>query len=117
MSVPVALEELRDQIDRFGAYPYLVTVGDDGRPHTVGVDVAWDGDQLVTGAGRRTAANVTDRPLVTLLWPPYEADGYTLIVDGDAALLADAEEIAVTPTRAVLHKPTAGPGMNCVTVL
>ncbi|HZQ86449.1 MAG TPA: pyridoxamine 5'-phosphate oxidase family protein [Acidimicrobiales bacterium] len=117
MSVPVALEELRDQINRFGAYPYLVTVSDDGRPHTVGVDVAWDGDQLVAGAGRRTAANVTDRPLVTLLWPPYEADGYTLIVDGDAALLADAEEITVTPTRAVLHKPTAGPGMNCVTVL
>jgi hypothetical protein len=115
MSVPVALDKLRDEIARFGPSPYVITVSDDGRPHAVAVTVAWDGDRLVAGAGRTTSANAGARPLISMLWPPYEADGYSLIVDGEASL--DADRLLLTPGRAVLHRPKAGPGMDCVTVL
>ena len=44
---------------------------------------------------------------VTLLWPPAEPGGYSLIVDGRAEVtVADAETVrlAVVPTRALLHR-------------
>jgi hypothetical protein len=115
VSVPVALDKLRGEVDRFGASPYVITVSDDGRPHAVTVTVAWDGDRLAAGAGRTTSANAGDRPLVSMLWPPYEPDGYSLIVDGTASI--DADRLLLLPARAVLHRPKAGPGMDCVTVL
>jgi hypothetical protein len=61
-------------------------------------------DQL----GRRTLANVTDRPQVTLLWPPVDPADYSLIVDGTAQL--DGEVLLIDPSRAVLHRaaPPAG---------
>ena len=77
--------------------------------------MAWDDDRLVAGAGRSTSANATARPLVSMLWPPYEPDGYSLIVDGEASL--DGDRLLLAPGRAVLHRPKAGPGMDCVTVL
>ena len=82
MSVPVDLPGLKTQSEQFGPLAYLVTVNEDGRPHVVSAVVAWDGDDLVAGAGRRTGANVSARPAVTVLWPPYEDGGYSLLVDG-----------------------------------
>lgn len=109
MSVPVALDRLKDEAQRFGSSPYLLTVSADGRAHAVSVSVSWNGDELVMAAGRRTVANATDRPLVSLLWPPYEAGGYSLIVDGEAHVSTgpDGAGIAVTPTTAVLHRSAA----------
>ena len=40
MSISVGLHELRDKIDEFHTDPYLLTVSDDGRAHTVAVAVA-----------------------------------------------------------------------------
>ena len=37
MSVPVELDELAQQIERFGPNPYLVTVAADGRPRATSV--------------------------------------------------------------------------------
>jgi hypothetical protein len=108
VSIPVALEELRDQIDAFATDAYLLTVRDDGRAHSVAVPVGWKGDELVVPAGTTTAANASARPLVALLWPPPERGGYSLIVDAtvmSTAAVDGGHEVTLQPTRAVLHRP------------
>ena len=113
MSVGVELERLHEEVARFGATPYLLTVSDDGRPHATSVRVGWADGALVAGVGRRSAANVAERPDVSLLWPPVEDGGFSLIVDGSAT--AEGERVRVVPARAVLHRQRAdGPGSDCV---
>ena len=116
MSVPVSLERLGEEVTRFGLWPYLVTVSGDGRPHAVSAPVTWDGTVFVGAPGRHSRANAADRPsAVTLLWPPYEPGGYSLIVDGSAAVNAD-DSLTVTPVTGVLHRtgpPRADSGPNC----
>jgi hypothetical protein len=65
---------------------------------------------LVADVGRRTAANASARPAVSLLYP-VRADGdYSLIVDGIAAVqTGDEPRLRLTPTKAVLHRPAAAP--------
>jgi hypothetical protein len=120
MSVSVGLDALRERVDEYGPAAYLVTVGDDGRPHTVSVRAVWDDGRLVTGAGRTTAKNVTNHPHVSLLWPGPLA-GYALIVDGAAAIRGNGESatVVIEPARAVLHRlvDASGEGPSCVTVL
>jgi hypothetical protein len=118
VSVPVALDQLRDEVARFGSGPYLLSVTSDGRPHAVSVTVAWDGDELAAGAGRTTLANAAERPSVSLLWSPVEPGGYSLIVDGQARVDGTTERVLVQPGRAVLHRSRPGAaGSDCVTVL
>jgi hypothetical protein len=110
VSIPVSIERVRDELRPYGP-PFLLTVSEDGRPHAVAVDAGWDGDVLVARAGTRTAANAADRPDVSLLWPPFEAGGYSLIVDGRAEVVttgADAS-VRVVPTKAVLHRAASAP--------
>jgi hypothetical protein len=84
-------------------YPfgYLITVDEDYRVHTVTVEptlrelpqgpegpegTAGPGAILDVGLiGGRTRNNLAHRSDVTLLWPPPEPGGYSLIVDGYAA--------------------------------
>jgi hypothetical protein len=116
MSIPVALEQLRDETLRFTFAPYLLTVGDDARPHAVAVAATWESDRLAMDVGKRTAHNASVRPQVSLLWPPNEPGGYSLIVDGTAASTSGDGRITVAPTRAVLHRPAAAPdsaGSGC----
>ena len=124
MSVPVAIDQLRNQTRLFALGPYLLTVGADARPHAVAVVAAWEGDALAIEVGQRTAANAAARPGVSLLWPPNEPGGYSLIVDGTATPTRDAARLVVTPTRAVLHRPAATPdaakpgcSADCVPIL
>jgi hypothetical protein len=119
MSVQVSLDKLAEQLARFGTSAYLLTVGDDGRPHSVAVEVAWSGSAFALTTGRSSTANLAARPLVSLLWPALEAGGYSLIVDGDGAIATTGA--TVTPTRAVLHRPATpeavlkpGCGGDCV---
>jgi hypothetical protein len=113
MSVGVELDRLHEEVARFGSTPYLLSVSDDGRPHATSVSITWSGDSLVAGVGRRSAANCVDRPDVSLLWPPVEDGGFSLIVDGTASV--DGERVTVAPGRAVLHRQRAdGPGSDCV---
>jgi len=116
MSVPVALDRLREAIADTDRAPYLVTVSEDGRPHTVAVTFGWQGDQLELSIGNRSLANARARALVTLLWPPVDRTGSSLIVD---AAVTGAEGngsgdnvLTVKPTRAVLHRPAAEPSGN-----
>ena len=119
VSVPVGLEELREAVERFGALPFLLTTGADGRPHAVSVHVGWTESALVARAGRRTVSNAAERPLVSLLWPPVADDGFGLIVDGTATV--DEDRVVVTPTNAVLHRQAADAGQasasDCVGVM
>lgn len=126
MSISVALDRLRAEAERCGRAPYLLTVSDDGCPHAVSVAAAWEEFRVVAGVGRRSAANASLRPRVSLLWPPAEAGGYSLIVDGDARVegSGDAARVWITPLRGVLHRPAATPASapagcsaDCVPIL
>jgi hypothetical protein len=126
MSIRVALEELRAAVASHERAPYLVTVGDDGRPHSVAVDWRWNGDELDLPVGNRTVANARSRSLVMLLWPPNDQGGHTLIVDATVTQIEGTGTgdnlVRVRPTGAVLHRPAEGPtdtacGADCVPIL
>jgi len=108
MSIPVPLERLRAATLERGGTAYLLTVSDDGTPHAVHGAVRWDGDVLVTEVGRRTGANATARPSVSLLYPVRTDGDYSLIVDG-TAVVENGKRVVITPTTAVLHRPAAVP--------
>jgi hypothetical protein len=126
MSETLSIDRLRAESARFGTHPYLLTQGDDGRPHAVAVSIEWQGDRILTSAmntGTRSAANVQAHPLLSLLWPPIEAEGYSLIVDGDGCVIDNGSDarIRITPTRGVLHRPgtsttssARGCGSDCI---
>jgi hypothetical protein len=107
MNATQVTEKLRAESARFGTEPYLLTQGEDGRPHASKVSTEWQGDRIVASAGTRSTANVAARPLLSLLWPPIEPGGYSLMVDGDGRLTGRGADtrIIVTPTRGVLQRP------------
>lgn len=102
MSVKVDLDRLTDVLADFG-FAYLISVGDDYRAHTVAVDpVLRDGRLDVGTVGRHTRENTDRHGDVTIVWPPSEPGGYSLIVDGHAHRAGEA--LSVQPSRAVLHR-------------
>jgi hypothetical protein len=125
MSIGVELAELQEVSAARRRAPYLLTVGDDGRPHSVEIDWVWRDAELELRVGNRTLANARARALVSLLWPADELGGYSLIVDGDVVGSEQSDSggiVRVRPTRAVLHRPAAGPtdagcGADCAPIL
>ncbi len=119
MSTTVELDELAATLGDYG-FAYLVTVGETGRAHVLAVTPVLGDDGLVVGGvGRHSVANVAAHPDVTLIWPPPEPGGYSLLVDGTATALDST--ITVRPAKAVLHRPAPGAdglraGSDCVTV-
>jgi hypothetical protein len=120
MSIEVTLRRLAETLTRY-RFAYLLTIGDDARAHVVAVSTTLANDTLlVRDLGRRTRANLAAHPSVTLVWPPANPSDYSLIVDGVGSLRD--EELTITPTRLVLHRParpqstTAGGGCesDCV---
>ncbi len=106
MSTEVSLEQLAETLQSY-AYAYLLTVTDQQRAHAVAVTPIITGENLLLGdVGKRTRANLAARPSISLVWPPTETDGYSLIVDGESS--TDGGELTVRPTRAVLHRPAPG---------
>lgn len=103
MSIVVDLAELARALSRHPT-AYLLLSGDE-RPHVGEVEARMEpgSTSVVLGHSGRTARRVLgERPAVTLLLPPYETDGYSLVVDGTATLVG--EEIHVLPSHAVLHR-------------
>lgn len=64
-----------------------------------------DGTLVINAPGRGSLANVRANPAVTVVWPPRQAGGMSLIVDGGAECAGD--DVRVTPTGGVLHKPAS----------
>jgi hypothetical protein len=94
-------------------FAYLITVDDGYHAHTVTVEPVLRGAVLDVGRiGGRTRKNLGRRGDVTLLWPPAEPGGYSLIVDG-LAQVGDADDetarLGVVPTRALLHREADSP--------
>lgn len=108
----VDFKRLADALDGY-RFAYLVTVDDDYRVHTVTVEPELrEGVMDVGLIGCKTRKNVATRSDVTLLWPPSEPSGYSLIVDGRAEVTEsddDTARLRVVPTRALLHR-NADPG-------
>ncbi|GAB3254831.1 pyridoxamine 5'-phosphate oxidase family protein [Nocardioides dilutus] len=105
MSIPVDVGDLGKALEGFGA-GYLVTVSAAGSAKVVTVEpTVTDGAVRVTAPGRGTLANLAGNPAVTLVLPPLEQRGFTLLVDGTAE--ADGDDVRITPSAAVLHRPAA----------
>ena len=116
MSIPVDIADLNTALADFGA-GYLLTAGAGGRVKAITVEPrVVEGRMVVSGPGRGSVANVGANALVTLLFPPLVQRGYTLLVDGEASV--DGDDVVVTPSGAVLHRPAApcdgpGPPVGC----
>lgn len=101
MSIPVDVSDLARTLADFGA-GYLLTTGD-GRVKAVSIAPELvDGVLVAHAPGRGSCANVAANPQATALFPPLTAPGFTLLVDGTAAV--DGDDVRLTPTSAVLHQ-------------
>jgi len=105
VSIPVALDDLGATLGRFES-GFLLTVSERGGAGPKAVSVRprlVDGVLRVVAPGRGSVANAAAHPAVTLLFPPAGAERHSLIVDGTAA--PDGDDLRVTPTSAILHRP------------
>lgn len=108
MSIAVPLDQLAEEIRRWG-FCYLVTVSEGERPHLLALHpevVGSSGDLHLRfeAGGGRACRNATERPEVTLVFPPVpHSEGMSLLIDGAATV--DDGTIDVTPTWAVRHRP------------
>lgn len=100
---------LVEALEEYGSEAYLLTVSPD-EPHTSYVDVALEGDAISCVIGGTALKNVSERPNVTLMWPPLVRGGYNVIVNGVAEVLNGAAgEANVRITKSVLHRPGERP--------
>ncbi|MGD8200636.1 pyridoxamine 5'-phosphate oxidase family protein [Ornithinimicrobium sp. W1679] len=109
MSIVVDLDQLATAL---ADHPYgylLTTSGGAVKAVTVSAHVV-DGHVVVPVPSNGSARNLADNPAATLLFPPAEPRGYSLIVDGTAVSTDDG--FRLEPSRAVLHRPAdhAGTG-------
>ena len=109
MSVKVELPQLLEAAAGFGTTPMLLTADEDGRPRAAAASVVWDGEVATVRAGRRSVANASARPLVSLLWPAPPGERFALLVDGVAeSTQPDADPrggglVTVRATNGILH--------------
>ena len=111
MSTRVDLHELADTMRGYG-FAYLLTVTDDQRTRAVAVTptAGEAGLTFTDGLGSGTRANLAARPDVTLLWPPGDATGSTLIADGRVSVTDDVATFVAQ--HAVLHRPADHGGVR-----
>jgi len=103
MSIQVEVDQIPEQLTHFRA-GYLLTASADGRIKAVSVEpVLVNGALVASAPGRGSVANATANPSVTVLYPPLTSGSMSLIVDGDAEV--EGDDVRITPTGAVLHKP------------
>ncbi|GAA1546912.1 pyridoxamine 5'-phosphate oxidase family protein [Nocardioides humi] len=106
MSIPVDPADLRQALADFGSGYLLTTSSPQVKVVTVDPVAGADGVLRVAGPGRGTLRNLAENPAVTLVFPPRERHGYTLLVDGTAVVERDSD-VVVTAATAVLHRPAA----------
>lgn len=107
MTIPVPIADLAALLEHYDS-AYLVTSTGTGPAKVVTVDPVVDGGVIVVAPSRGSAANLAVNAAATLVWPPPERHGFTLIVDGTA--VAGDAGITVTPEHGILHRPRAHAG-------
>lgn len=86
MGETVDMRVLAKTVANYG-FAYLITIADGDRIHTSVVHPTVGVESLTMAApSSRVQANTKQRPKVSLVWPPREPNGYSLIVDGVAEL-------------------------------
>jgi hypothetical protein len=108
MSIPVDLDALRVELARRQRPAYVITAGVEGPPHLVATYLRWADGAFEAPAGRHTGRNVDRRPHASVVVPPDEPGGYSLIFDAEAEVRG--EVLRLTATKAVLHRPAEGEG-------
>src|SRR5437868_523174 len=99
------IRTLAEAISHYGHEAYLLTVANDG-PHTSNVTIELRGGCIGCNVGASAAKNIAREPHVSLFWPPTEAGGYALIINGTAARenkVTGATMAEITLTKSVLH--------------
>jgi len=101
MSIPVDLADLATTLADFDR-GYLLTTTD-GIVKAVSVRAVPAGGPLVVATpGAGSLRNVAANASVTLLFPPSDSGGLTLLVDGTAVV--EGDDVRVTPAHAILHR-------------
>ena len=121
MAHPVSFDDVKRRVVEFGVRATIITVTADSKPHVVTAVLEIDDDRLVTHVGKRTCANLAERPQLTLTWLPTDGDEYQLILDGHADRVGEPDErgvseLAIEIEGGILHRlaglPTPGP--SCI---
>ncbi|MEM9038440.1 MAG: pyridoxamine 5'-phosphate oxidase family protein [Actinomycetota bacterium] len=113
MSIPVELDALESKTAEYG-WAYVLTVTDSSTPKIVATTPTWSDGAMLLHEGGGSARNADARSTITVAYPPVEPDGYTLIVDGEAAVDRSDDDhtvIRLQPSGAVLHR-AAAPGFG-----
>lgn len=102
MSIVVDLDHLAATLAKY-PYGYLLTSSKGAvKAVTVTASVVDGVVDIPVGSGG-SADNLAGNPLATLLFPPVEPRGYSLIIDGTAG--ATERGFRLEPAKAVLHRP------------
>ncbi|WP_308493404.1 hypothetical protein [Microbacterium terrisoli] len=90
-------------------FAYLISITPSGRVHTSVVHPGIGDGAVTVPASDRVRRNVGENPQVSLVWPPADATGYSLIADG----VGDEKDgiVTITPSRAILHRPATEPSV------
>jgi hypothetical protein len=102
---------LAETVAQYGRDAYLLTVAHDG-PHTSFVSVDLKDNVIRCAIGKSAARNIASVPHVSLFWPPREAGGYALVVNGTATGRRGPSGVTraeITLTKSVLHRPGPKP--------
>lgn len=102
MSIPVDLENLAAKLAEY-RYGYLLTTNAGVVKAVTITATLRDGQVVIPTESRGSATNLADNASATLLFPPTEERGYSLIVDGQAA--AADPGFVLDVEHAVLHRP------------
>ncbi|MCH2622678.1 MAG: pyridoxamine 5'-phosphate oxidase family protein [Acidimicrobiales bacterium] len=116
MSMPVTAGEVAARLEEYGTSAFLVTVGDDGSPKVVHLALVWEGNsgggsfRCTPGGG--TLRNLAESGPVTLVFPPAEPGGYSMLIDGTGRVAGASDELPGTDDLVridfgggVLHRP------------
>lgn len=106
MSIPVAVSEIGEQMERFGHSAFVISASSEGHPHLIDLTLSYDGETFGALAGNTCARNVRERPEITMLWPAYEPDGYSMVANATATV-NDENRLTMTPLTGILHRPAS----------
>ena len=109
MSIPVSAKDILKTIEEFGTSTYFISATADGHPHVANLTFVTDNDGLVFTVGKRGTKNLKNCAQVTMLWPPKEVGGYSLIIDGIASKVENSDVSdslwKISFDSGILHRP------------